>query len=295
LAIDKTFSSGDFCVHKNLKTKQTTNMKTWFLKTSAMLGIIAWTVISCSKDDNNGYTTTLPQQTPQATILSAAGDSAAIIGTINQFRSLLGDSLNLTTGKTTGRREVNWDGVPSTFTNQNNFPFDFFNSTNAADPAGRKRGLVYANTGTSFRVDSTSFSEIDASYANQFAPFSKKRLFAYIGSNISEVTFKIAGTNTDAFVHGFGIIFSDVDDVNSTTVEFFSGNTSLGIFKAPIRNASGGFSFLGVNFKDEEVTRVKITSGSGVLAAGTKDVSDGGSADLVVMDDFFYDEPNAIQ
>jgi len=269
-------------------------MKTWFFKTSAMLSIISWAVISCSKDGNYDYTTP-PQQTPQATILNAAGDSAAIIGTINQFRSLLGDSLNLTTGKTTGRREINWDGVPSTFTNQNNFPFDFFNSTNAADPAGRKRGLVYTSTGTSFRVDSTSFSEIDPSYANQFTPFSKKRLFTYIGSNVSEVGFKIAGTNTDAFVHGFGLIFSDVDDANSTTLEFFNDNTSLGVFKAPIRNASGGFSFLGVNFENEKVTRVKITSGNGVLATGAKDISDGGPADLVVMDDFFYDEPKSIQ
>jgi hypothetical protein len=269
-------------------------MNTRFLKGAAILGIISWTVIGCSKN-NEGYSTTPPQQTPQATVLSAAGDSIAIAGTINQFRTLLGDSLNTATGKTTGRREINWDGVPSTFTNNNNFPFDFFNSTNAADPSGRKRGLVYSNTGTSFRVDSTSFSEIDPSYANQFTPLSKKRLFAYIGSNISEATFKVAGTGTDAFVKGFGLIFSDVDDANSTILEFFNGNTSLGVFKAPVHTSTGSFSFLGVYFNDEKVTKVKITAGNGVLAADVKDVSDGGSKDLVVMDDFFYSEPNTIQ
>jgi len=267
-------------------------MNTHFLKTAALIAVIAGAITSCDKDDNDGYPTP-PQQTPQATVLSASGDSASIIGTINQFRSLLGDSLNFTTGKTTGRREINWDGVPPTFTNQNNFPLDFFNSTNPADPGGRKRGLVYTNTGNNFRIDSTSFSEIDGSYANQFAVFSRKRLLVQIGSNISEASFKVAGTNTDAFVHGFGLIFSDVDDANSTTLEFFNGNKSLGVFKAKSSNSS--FSFLGVYFKYEKVTRVKITSGNGVLSAGVKDVSDGGSADLVVMDDFFYNEPNSIQ
>ena len=98
-------------------------MKKHFLKTVALIAVITGTIVSCDKDDNNDYPT--PPQTPQATVLSAGGDSASIIGTINQFRSLLGDSLNLAPGKTTGRREINWDGVPSTFTNQNNFPVDF--------------------------------------------------------------------------------------------------------------------------------------------------------------------------
>ena len=267
-------------------------MKTKFLKTSALLAIIAGTILSCNKDDNNDYQTP-PQQTPQATVLSAAGDSASIIGTISQFRSLLGDSLNFTPGKTTGRREINWDGVPSTFTNQDNFPVDFFNSTNAADPAGRKRGLVYVDAGNGFRVDSTSFSEIDASYAGQFKAFSKKRLFTQIGNNVYESIFKVAGTNTDAFVHGFGVVFADVDDANSTTLEFFNGNKSLGVFKA--KSSNGNFSFLGVYFQYEKITRIKFTTGNGTLAAGAKDISDGGSADLVVLDDFFYDEPNSIQ
>lgn len=266
-------------------------MKTHFLKTLSLFSLLSFIIASCNKDDNDDYTP--PQPEPQATVLSASGDSAAIIGTINQFRSLLGDSLNSTTGKTDGRREINWDGVPPAFTNQDNFPVDFFNSTNPADPSGRKRGLVYINAGNGFRVDSTSFAAIDPSYTNQFPVFSKKRLIAQIGNNVTEAIFKIAGTNTDAFVHGFGAIFSDVDDAYSTTLEFFNGGKSLGIFKA--RSAAQNFSFLGVYFENEKITRVKLTTGNGVLAAGIKDVSDGGSKDLVVLDDFFYDEPNSIQ
>jgi hypothetical protein len=243
---------------------------------------------ACKKDD---YEQEQPQ-TPkiESTVVASSGD---ITTALTQFRSLLGDQLNTTPGPhTTGRREINWDGVPVSFTNSNNFPFDFFNNIDPAVSAGRKRGLVYNNTGTSFRVDSTDFSEIDASYTSEFDAFSPKRSFAYMGNNVTEVSFKQPGTNTDATVKGFGVIFSDVDDANSTTIEFFNGSKSLGVFKVPVKT-TGSFSFLGVFFPQEKVTRAKITAGNAVLGTGVKDISNGGTKDLVVMDDFFYSEPQA--
>lgn len=246
---------------------------------------------SCDKDDD--YNDPTPQQ-PLSTVVKASGDSAAIIGSINQFRSILGDSLNTTPNKTSGRREVNWDGVAANLSNNALFPADFFNNTDPAGPAGRKRGLFYVNPGTGFRVDTSFFKEIEPTYENQFVQFSKKRLFAPLGTNVTEINFKIAGTNTDAFVRGFGLIFVDVDDANSTTVEFFDGNKSLGIFKAPVSGAAKKFSFLGVHFPNERVTRIRITAGNAALATGVKDLSDGGTKDIVVMDDFFYDEPKSL-
>jgi hypothetical protein len=253
---------------------------------------VAFIISSCNK--NNDYNEPKPPvvPAPQSTVVSASGD---LNNALSQFRSLLGDVLNSTTNQTSGRREINWDGVPPNFTNANNFPFDFFNSTDPAIAAGRKRGLIYTNTGTSFRVDSTDFSELDPTYINQFEAFSGKRIFAYMANNVSIVSFKVAGTNTDAFVKGFGLVFSDIDNANSTTLEFFNGSKSLGVFKAPVKDASNSFSFLGVHFANEKITSVKITAGNGILGAGLKDISDGGSKDLVVMDDFFYSEPLANQ
>ncbi|HEX2608255.1 MAG TPA: hypothetical protein VHK91_12790 [Flavisolibacter sp.] len=225
----------------------------------------------------------------------ASGDSAAIVSKINEFRLLAGNPLNTAPGATNGRREVNWDGVPAAFTNNNSYPFDFFGSADPALGNGRKRGLILNANGSQFRVDSSRFEQIDPSYPTQFEAFSKSRLFVNTSSPVTEVSFKVPGGSEAAYVQGFGLIFSDVDDATSTTVQFYNGDKSLGLFKAPVRSGNGSFSFLGVGFPEEKVTRIKITSGNGVLAAGVKDISNGGSKDLVVMDDFIYDEPRKLQ
>lgn len=258
--------------------------------TFAAMGLAAVAAIltSCKRDNS-----TTPVTNVNSIVKSSSGDSTGVVGKINEFRILAGDPLNTAPGATTGRREINWDAVPVAFTNANNFPFDFFGGSDAALANGRKRGLLVQNTGTSFRVDSTAFADIDASYASQFQAFSKTRLFTYMGNNVTEVTFKVPGTTTDAAIHGFGVVFSDVDDASSSSIEYFSDSKSLGVFKVPAKTATGNFSFLGVSFPDEKVTRVKITSGNGILGTGIKDISNGGAKDLVVMDDFIYDEPRA--
>lgn len=255
------------------------------LNTIAMASVISIAIVGCDKDDD--YEKNPPVHQPKFTEIKGAGD---ITGQLTAFRALLGDPVNNAPNQTSGRREVNWDGVPANLTNNNNFPFDFFNATDPAIGNGRKRGLVM-NNGTSFRVDTTAFAEIDPSYIDQFKAFSPKRAFNYMTNTVSTAFFKVPGTDTAAFIRGFGVIFSDVDDANSTKLEFFSGNKSLGVFKAPVRTDANGFSFLGVHFPEEKVTSVKITSGNGLLGPGIKDISAGGAKDLVVMDDFFYNEP----
>lgn len=268
-------------------------MKSFLTTAKTLTTIVAFTAIvitSCKKEGD--YETPSPKPTITSDVIAAVGDSAAITAKLAEFKTLAGATLNTAPGATGGRREVNWDAVPANFTNSNNFPFDFFGGFDNALPNGRKRGLILTNTGTSFRVDSTDFAEIDPSYADQFEAFSRKRLFTYLGNNITEVTFNVPGTNTPAYTNAFGVIFSDVDIASSTTIEYFNDSKSLGIFKAA--TAPQGFTLLGVSFPYEKITRVKITSGNGLLKTGVKDITNGGDKDLVVMDDFIYGEPKAL-
>lgn len=257
---------------------------------TALLAAVLFT--SCDKDEDDDYNN---PPAIQSTVVKGSGSITDLDDELAQFRLLLGDPLNGTPNQTVGRREVNWDGVGVANTNNNNFPRNFFNDTTNPGNNNRKRGLEYINTGVAFRIDSSNFRDIDLSYEDEFFPFSNKRLLVASGSVFSEIEFKLAGTTTPAFVRGFGIVFSDVEDPNSTSVEFFNGNKSLGVFKAPVKNANGSFSFLGVFFPNEKITRVKIKAGTAPLAPGVKDVTDNGGNDLVAFDDVFYDEPKILQ
>ena len=87
-------------------------------------------------------------------------------------------------------------------------------------------------------------------------------------------------------------VFADVDVANATKLEAFDkAGKKLGTFVAPVRSDANGHSFVGFKFASAIVARVRITSGTGALGAQALDVSNGGTADLVVMDDFLYTEP----
>jgi hypothetical protein len=226
---------------------------------------------------------------PEAIVFKATGD---IDSALNSFRAQLG-GLNAHPGAIGGRREINWDAVPAAFTNNNLFPGNFFGGFDAALADGRKRGLINTTPGSGFSISDTNFVLINPSYAGQFKAFSPKKTFIAAGSNIVDNFFKIPGTNTDATVQGFGVVFSDVNNAASTSMEFYGGDRLLGSFKVPNvgNNNPGGFSFLGVYFPNERVTRVRIFSGSAPLSATQNDLSNGGGEDLVIMDDFIYSEP----
>jgi hypothetical protein len=226
---------------------------------------------------------------PEVIVIKAAGD---INVALNEFRELLGP-LNTTPGTVGGHREVNWDAVPGDKTNNNLFPGDFFGSADPAALDGRKRGLINTTPGAGFSISDNGFEFINPTYPSQFKAFSPKKTFVSFGSNITDNFFKVPGTNTDATIQGFGVVFSDVNNASSTFMEFYDGDRLLGSFKVPNvgNNNPGGFSFLGVYFPNDKVTRVRIFSGSAPLSPTQNDLSNGGREDLVIMDDFIYSEP----
>jgi len=232
-----------------------------------------------------------------AIVRQAAGPSpASIAPVVDQFRADVGGTNNGVGGTfPSGRREINWDGVPDSFSAPNNLPANFFNTNSP-------RGVVFSTPGSGFQVSAKSgnptvtalrFGNINPNYPFDFQTFSPERLFTALDSNVTDVLFLVPGTPaTQAFTGGFGVVFTDVDSPTSTTLQFFdqTGN-SLGTFAVPALPGSQNLSFLGVSFNaGERVSRVRITSGN--TALGPDDAPF--ATDVVAMDDFIYGEPQPL-
>jgi hypothetical protein len=226
------------------------------------------------------------------TFSAAGSNTVAIQATVDAFRSALGTlNPNVAGSFGSGRREINWDGVPDALAAPNNLPANFFN-------VNSPRGVIFSTPGSGFQVSANAgvapieFDNLNPTYSSLFAPFSIQRLFTALGSNILDVNFFVPGTGTAASTSAFGAVFSDVDIANATSIEFFNpASASLGKFFAPNFAGNGTLSFLGVQFNaGEQVGRVRITSGTSVLGPNEALTA----IDLVVMDDFLYAEPRAI-
>lgn len=246
-------------------------------------------------------TATAPVAFGDAVVFSATGTDAEITAVLNQFRDALGPlNANVPGSFGTGRREINWDGVPDSASAPNAFPGDFFN----VNVAGRARGAVFVTFGDGFQVSADSdnptgtpinFANVNPQYGSLFRAFSPPRLFTPVGNNVFAVDFFVPGTNMPATVSGFGAVFSDVDALGSTVLLFISETSPLTTVFAPVATTpSGGASFIGVLFDaGERVSAIEIASGNVRIGPGQNEgpLSGGGFADAVVMDDFVYGEP----
>ena len=113
---------------------------------------------------------------------------------------------------------------------------------------------------------------------------------------IIDVGFRVAGTDTVAAVNGFGVIFSDVDLAGSARLDYFDKTGQLlKSVTVPVRSDANGHSFAGAVFDQAIVANVRITAGQAAIAAGVKDISAGGTSDLVATDDFIAGEPHPVQ
>lgn len=228
-------------------------------------------------------------------VRQAAGANAADIqAAVDAFRADLG-GVNNGGGApaASGRREVNWDGVPATFSAPNNMPFDFFNI-----PV--RRGAVFATPGTALQVSANAgnatntpldFGNLNPIFTDAFRAFSPQKLFIAVESTITDTVFFVPGTNTPAVVNGFGAVFTDVELAGATRIQFFDKDRNL-LFTGEVPAIAGHetFSFLGVTFPTPVVSWVRIFSGNMVP---NQTATNAGDRDAVAMDDFIFGEPQA--
>lgn len=239
-------------------------------------------------------TTSFAAAAASAAVYSVYSDAsfvaADLADTLSAFRTDLGPLNPPGPGSAgSGRREINWDGVPDAFAAPNALPADFFN-------VNSPRGVVLSTPGSGFQVSARdgnptgtpkNFANLDPGYADTFEAFSPQRLFTALGSNVTDVRFFIPGSATPALTRGFGVVFSDVDTTGSATLSFYdAADDLLGTFVAPGILGNRSFSFVGVAFSSPVVARVRIRSGTVALGAALTE-----GVDLVAMDDFIFGEP----
>ena len=226
---------------------------------------------------------------PALSVEQAAGTSpTAIQSAVDAYRADLGTlNPNMAGSFGSGRREINWDGVPDAFAAPNNLPPDFFNRNSP-------RGALFSTRGSAVQVSANAgvapveFGNLNPTYSSLFRTFSPQRLFTGVGSNKVTVRFFVPGSSTPATTSGFGAVFTDVDRRGTKIAYYDARGRRLAKLAVPASPGNETLSFLGVRFQNARVGRVRITSGTAIPGQ-----SERRGRDAVVMDDFIYGEPGA--
>ena len=243
-----------------------------------------------------------------AVFQGAGPTKESIEGVVDEFRAALGEPNNGNNAGPlgNGRREINWDGGGGVdATTDPVTPFNVFLNTRGGQFTTPGVGLSQAPpSGGATNGLAGLFN--NPTYGDTFTAFSPLRLFTPVGSNITEALFFVPGFmgQFPATVRGFGAVFTDVDESDgigprlrranprgdSTRMEYFDRDGRL-IFSSfvPASPGDASLSFFGILFEDARIARVRITTGN--VAPGPNDDNE---HDIVMMDDFFYSEPQPL-
>lgn len=233
------------------------------------------------------------QGSEQWLYVATGANAAAVQSEVDRFRRDLGNlNPNEPSSFPAGRREINWDAVGGTLGNDN-LPGDFFHKTSP-------RGLLMSTPGLRFKVSgdrgTPSFNMRDVTRdewgMDEFAAFSGDKFFAPMGSNVTDVEFRVPGTDDVACVSGFGVVFMDIDRGGQTSMRVKLTDGTVRSFTAPLQPVrSKGLSFVGVRFASACILSVRLTNGDHPV--DTPDIPSP-FPDGVGMDDFIYGEPAAV-
>jgi hypothetical protein len=231
--------------------------------------------------------------------------AGAAFDALTSFETAIGGSKNTATAPQSGGfRTITWDGVKLDGT-------DFGGGANTTViNMGKTVGIPlnrFQGQGTFFEqvyaVSGDGFTDVNPNVTGLFPAFSPSNTFAMFNDNTIDQSFVLpSATGTTpalAGTRGFGAIFINNEVANTSSIEYFHGDLSLGKFFVPV-GTQGQPEFLGELFNDPIVTKVTLTLGTDVLfsfdgttASGTTTNSPP-THNLVVTDDFVYPEPVSI-
>lgn len=222
------------------------------------------------------------------------GTGTGVGSAINFFRQDLGGANNGTGNSyTSGRREINWDDLPENLCQSPSTDIRKFYNANVP------RGMVLADD-QSYRCSRTPnfggqnevarFGNINPNYVQYFNVQSQFRLFAPTGKPEFNIRFFVPGTKIPATVSGFGIVFSDKDNLeNGVIILYDAAGEEISRHLAP--NQNNDISFVGVSYNDgTRIAAVRVLAGNAVLGASE---AFGSGIDVVAVDDIIYGEPRA--
>jgi hypothetical protein len=231
--------------------------------------------------------------------------SGGALNALSSFESAIGGSKNTAAAPQSGGfRTITWDGVKldgSDFGGGANTIVIVPNKT-VGIPLNRFQGQ-----GTFFQevyaVSGDGFTDVNPNVTGLFPAFSASNTFAMANDNSIDQSFVLASaagtTPALAATRGFGAIFINNEVANTSSIEYFHGDLSLGKHFVPVGTA-GQAEFLGVLFSNPIVTRVSLTLGTDTLFSFDGSTFSGTSTNnppthnLVVTDDFVYAEPVSI-
>lgn len=238
-------------------------------------------------------------KTFSATSQNAKGLNSIIL----KFRAALGgvDNINKEGPLGSGHRSINWDADAVPF----NMPGDFFKNTvtRGAEFFAVEGKFAVSNPpsqnnwfGSHVPAADNEFSSFNSIFPKLFTTFSPKRLFTPVKSNNVITVFSIPGKHhgQEAFVSGFGAVFTNVGLKGKTFLNYYDENDCL-ILRQPVLLKPKGLSFAGilVVFKNKKkvaaaIASVKITLGNGIVSRFRK------GKNFVVLDDLIYGEPQLV-
>jgi uncharacterized protein (TIGR03118 family) len=203
---------------------------------------------------------------------------------LTNFEAAIGGANNGGTAspQANGFRTITWDGVPLNGTDPG-FTDTVIDPNHVVGiPINRfqERGVqfaeVYAVSGPASPTDTSTFSTVNPSVTNLFKAFSPTKTFAMFNETTIDLSFVLASAHTMAPVpaatSAFGAIFLNVEVPNTTSIEYFNGDVSLGKFFVAV-GARGQPEFLGERFASSIITRVTLTLGTDVLFSLTASTS----------------------
>jgi hypothetical protein len=241
--------------------------------------------------------------TPQIITGGGTGQSTTAAVALANFEAAIGGVKNTAAAPQNGGfRTITWDGVKVDGTDNAAGP----NSTIIITPNHtvgislnrfQGQGVFF---GAIYAVSNDGFTDVNPNVTGLFPAFSAPNTFAMFNDNGIDFKFVSPSGPGNALVsaqsRGFGAIFINVQQTNTTSITYLHGSQVLQTVFAPANTTAGSPVFVGALFNNPIVTNVLLTLGQGVIFKfdGTT-VTPGGmntaTNNLVVTDDWAYAEP----